>query len=661
MCSSRFISIFIIAAFGLFGSSLQAQQSTQKIQTPTQLRVLVGDHSSGPGKAWRNLLFIKDEQPLMSQWKTDNKPFYQTSPGSSGWVLAELDAVLLELDQFGIQSPKVCEYPARFNWVYQQLYGSSIPFPLHCKALAEWIVQGHVQSIDLLFVSGYLSNPASTFGHTLLNVRAGLGAEHRSLEDSINYGALVPPGEGVVPYIFKGLFGGYSAGFSDGAYSAHMNTYQEKELRAIWRYELDLTESQRIDFVYRMAEVVTFKFPYYFLSENCGWAMGLMISEVSGTNLNISRSPTWFAPIELIHLLNDSRNSETNSPLVKKVYYTAAGQSVLQARYEALSENSRRLYRKLVQKPFETSQAVIAGQIPAATDTEYALDSALSYWQTINLDTEADLYIKEKDAILKARLSLPVKTPYVPKIEPYPNAVPHQSQKSGQLQMGVRHSDQRGNELKLKFSAFEQSDSTLHPLGVARGLSVFVFEAALVKGGLRFDESKLLAVSSVGVPDDTGLSEYGGLLSWRIDIGLGRRIGEPDYLVDLERDGYRGVVPKVSGAIGLSKTNQPRTLMVGFYLEPEVGLGEHPVTFGWLGKAQYRPDQQFSTTLNLRLRAVYSQVSANTGQVTAYGRQPVVFAESNSVFRVSRHKALNAEVYYSDLDHGAGIYLSHTF
>lgn len=661
MIRSTVAEIVLAFALCLLSCASYAQPSVKQTYTPAQLRQLVADSSSGLGKAWRNLLFIQDERPLMTQWQTEGKHFYQTSPEASGWVLAELDSVLLELMQVGVKSPKVCDYPARFNWVYRQLNGSNLPFPDHCKALAEWIVQGHVQSVDLLFVSGYLSNPASTFGHTLLNVRTGLGAEHRSLEDSINYGALVPPGEGVVPYIFKGLFGGYSAGFSDGAYSAHMNTYQEKELRAIWRYELDLTKSQTTDFVYRMAEVVTFKFPYYFLSENCGWAMGLMISEVSGAKLDISRSPTWFAPIELIHLLNDSRNPETNSPLVKKVYYTAAGQSVLQARYDALSESSKRLYRQLVQTPFEASQAVIDGKTDVAEDIEFAIDAALSYWQTVNLDTEADLYSKEKDAVLKARLSRPVEPPYIPEIKPYPNSVPHQSQKSGQLQTGLRHSDQRDNEIKLKFASFEQSDSTLHSLGVGRGLSVFVFEAALNKGGFRFDEAKLLAVSSVGVPDDTGLSEYGGLLSWRVDLGLGRRVGEPDYLADLSENGFQGILPKASGAIGFSKTNQPRTVMVGVYFEPEAGLGEHPVTFGWLGKAQYRPDQQFSTTLNLRLRAAYAQVSASTVQTAAFGRQPTVLTESNSVLRLSKNQALNIEIYHSDLDHGAGVYFSHTF
>ncbi len=656
----RISVLFLMSALALFHLSAHAEQLKKEFQTPAYLQKLIADPSSQLGQAWRNLLFVKNEKPLMLEWNNGDHTFYQTQPNTPNWVLAELQAVLNDLSESGFNSEKVCEYPARFNWVYRQLHGGPMPFPLHCKELANWIEGGKVQSVDLLLVSGYLSNPASTFGHTLLNVRAGLGASHRSLEDSMNYGALVPPGEGVLPYIFKGLFGGYSAGFSDGAYSAHMNTYQEKELRAIWRYEFDLSESQKMDFVYRMAEVVTFKFPYYFLSENCGWAMGRMISEVSGASLNINDDPTWFAPIELIHLLKDVKNPETNAPLVKTVQYTAAGQSVLQAKYAALSPASKHLYQRLIESPFNASQDVVNGQIPSATDTEYALDAALSFWQTVNLDSETNRYINEKDAVLKARLSLPAKVPHIPEINPYPNSIPHESQKSGQLQAGVLFSNRRNSEVKLKYASFEQGDRTLHPLGVGRALSVFVFDAALTKSGYRLDEAKVLAVSSVGVPDDTGMSDYGGLLSWRVDVALGRRMGEPDYLDDFDQGGFHGVRPKFTSAVGFTKTNAQRTVMAGAYIEPEVGTGEHPVTFGWLGKAQYRPNHRFSTTLDLRLRAAYSPVSANS-MFVGHGRQSTMFVESNSVIRVSKNGAMNVELYHSDLDHGAGIYFSHTF
>lgn len=656
----NFFAVALLAASISFSNSAHSISGHESSNQLEGLRSEISNPSSDNGQQWRDLLFIQNEKPMLLSLSNGEKDFYQVDTSQDGWIVDEFDLVSKTILENGVQSHQVCSYPGRFNWVHQKLWGKPMPFPSHCPSLSNWIKDGKVESVDLLFVSGYLSNPASTFGHTLLNVRTGLGSEHRSLEDSMNYGALVPPGEGVIPYIFKGLFGGYSAGFSDGAYSAHMNTYQEKELRAIWRYEFNFSESQKMDFIYRVAEVVTFKFPYYFLSENCGWAMGRLIEDVSGARLNMNDDPTWFAPIELIHLLKGAINPVNGEPLVKKVYYTPAGQSVLQARFDALSPESRALYLQAVADPFAVSKSITSGFYQKVSDTEYALDAALSYWQTVNLDSESDKYINEKDAILKARLSLPAKKPYIPEIAPYPNSIPHDSQKSGQMQAGISVSETRNTELKLKFASFEQGDKTLHALGVGRELSVFVFEAAQGNGKTRLDEATILAVSSVGVPDDTGLSQYKGLLSWRVQMGLGRRLGEPDYQSDLFKGGLHGLRPKFTGALGFAKTNADRTAVLGAYLEPELGIGEHPIAFGWLTKAQYRPNHNFSTTLDLRLRSAYRPSSTDP---MAHGqlRQASVFVESNSVIRVSKDNALIIELFHSDFEREAGISFSHTF
>jgi hypothetical protein len=605
--------------------------------------------------SWHELIFSRHGKTLLATEFLVDNPFYRAKPDQPGWELEELRTVINE----GIHSQGACDFPARHNWVHQQLHGKAMPFPSHCSALSKWIHNGHVASVDLLFVSGYLSNPASTFGHTLLNFRTGLGEHHRSLEDSLNYGALVPPGEGVLPYIARGLFGGYAAGFSDGAYSAHMNTYQEKELRAIWRYQLNFTEQQKLEIVYRSAELVTHKFDYYFLSENCAYAMGLMINAVAGHPYRMPDDPTWFAPIELIHKLANATNLVTGQPVVKTIEYTPPGQAVLQKRFDALSAGGQALYLNATKQPQAVLQRVRENNnLPH--DADHALDAALSYWQTLNLDSGADQFLSEKEAILKARLSLPASKAFIPALAPIQNSIPHQSQRSGQFSLGFVADDVRKEQVKLKWSAFEQSDNTLHPLGVGRELSVFRFKASQSRQNSSVDEFTVLSVKSVGVPDDTGLSYLGGLMSWAVSAGLSRRLGEPDYLRKLEQGGVSGLKPVFTGAIGLSYPNANNTAVAALLLEPELGSGVHPGTLAYVARLQYRPDHEFSSTLNLRYRHAYVPVSSR-GAGNFNERMPVLFAENISVFKLNESYALEIEAQYSQVNHGLGVYITKTF
>ncbi|HEX4974416.1 MAG TPA: DUF4105 domain-containing protein [Pseudomonadales bacterium] len=603
---------------------------------------------------WFEILFSRGGTTLLSKKFLQENPFYRVDHEVAGWELAELEYVIRE----GADSKGACDFPARHNWVYRQIHGRGMPLPKHCGALTQWIKDGHIASVDLLFVSGYLSNPASTFGHTLINFRTGLGVHHRSLEDSLNYGALVPPGEGVITYIAKGLFGGYNAGFSDGAYSAHMNTYQEKELRAIWRYELNLSDQQKLEMVYRAAELVTHKFDYYFLSENCAYAMGLMINAVAGYPYRMPEDPTWFAPIELIHKTVNAKNMVTGMPLIKEIIYTPPGQAILQARFQALSQEGKQLYRDALTTPTHLAEKINTERLPI--DADHALDAALSYWQTLNLGSESNEFLKEKEAVLKARLSLPASKPFIPSIGAPHNSIPHLSQRSGQASVGLGFDNIRENQMKLKLSAFEQSDNTLHPLGVGRELSVFRLRANQTSRATSIDELTVLAVKSVGVADNTGLSYMNGLLAWKVSAAIARREGEPDYLRNLHAGGLHGLRPLLTTGVGLSRTNQESTGMASALLESEVGTGKHPAAIAYVLRGQYRPNHEFSSTLNLKYRHAYSPISANrTGDLLE--RKPILFVENISVFKIAQDYAFEVEILYSQALRGLNTFITKTF
>lgn len=73
------ISVLVLMfAMALSHLSAHAEQLKKEIQTPAHLQKLIADPSSQLGQAWRNLLFVKNEKPLMLEWNNGDHTFYQT-------------------------------------------------------------------------------------------------------------------------------------------------------------------------------------------------------------------------------------------------------------------------------------------------------------------------------------------------------------------------------------------------------------------------------------------------------------------------------------------------------------------------------------------------------------------------------------------------------
>lgn len=127
-----------------------------------------------------------------------------------------------------------------------------------------------------------MSNPASTFGHSLIKLN---NKESGLFDTSINYGALVPDNENMLRYIYQGLTGGYQAGFSDKYFYEQDLMYSNKEYRDMWEYKLNLTQEEKDLIILHLYEIITRKFDYYFLSRNCGYRVSEIINLVSKKKL----------------------------------------------------------------------------------------------------------------------------------------------------------------------------------------------------------------------------------------------------------------------------------------------------------------------------------------------------------------------------------------
>ncbi len=199
-----------------------------------------------------------------------------------------------------------CLYPARSLFIYAN-FNMGIEFdPSNCSDFGTSLgLNKPVKNVSLLFVNGYLKNPASFFGHVML--KFGNESEPGSsglLDATLNYGANTG-NDPSVPYIVKGLFGFYDANFQNGQFFRTSALHQDLQSRDIWEYPLHLDEFQTKLLLASIYESLTRHYQYFFISDNCAFRIGRALGLVYGKD-PIPRK-YWSSPIDLLFGLKDQK------------------------------------------------------------------------------------------------------------------------------------------------------------------------------------------------------------------------------------------------------------------------------------------------------------------------------------------------------------------
>ena len=305
-----------------------------------------------------------------------------------------------------------CRYPARYYWLSRQL---QLPdYKLHeekCQSFEKWALVDTVESVSLLLVSGYLGNPASTFGHVLLKFNTDSIDDRSGLFDlTLNYGALVPDKEHALRYVVRGLFGGYKSGFSDNYFYTQDLVYSRTEFRDMWDYRLALTEYERTLLILHVWEILGNKFDYYFLDKNCAYRLGELVDLVIDEDLVRNRL-FWYAPVKLFYRLeeiNKARQKSKKENLIKSVRFIPSSQRVLYYQLKLLTQDELKAFNAII---LDGPQAIPVQLAKIASERQILiLDSLLAYQQyrlIVNKAKLSDERYKFKDQILLARLQLP--------------------------------------------------------------------------------------------------------------------------------------------------------------------------------------------------------------------------------------------------------------
>ncbi len=313
------------------------------------------------------------------QSKVTSPAFFLSNIGNHDPV-AELKATLEVFNSDDVANQ--CRYPARYLFLVQKKAIDPIDYKALCSEYREYTHSLPVKGMSLVYASGFLGNPASMFGHLLL--RLNLDQSSRLLDNTFNFGAIVPPQDSKLTYIFKGVTGGYVSRFSDEPFYHHSNVYNEDELRNMWEYPLNLTDEQLELLLAHRYELREATFDYYFFTENCAYQLAYLLGLVHEGPVLETKYP-WVLPIDVITALADEANS-----LMGNARREPSRQQLFYDRYRQLSGET---------------QAVLASFLKGRSSIEEVLESAAGEEQkkqVVEVLLDYFSYIESREEVLSS-------------------------------------------------------------------------------------------------------------------------------------------------------------------------------------------------------------------------------------------------------------------
>lgn len=292
------------------------------------------------GKVWRQLLYYKS-----SKSEVKDTSYFLAVDGNENPTNELIETINnYQYENITDESP-VCKFPARYYHLSKY-----VNFPKYetinkeCSRLNKWSGFKDTSSLSVILVSGYISNPASTFGHSFLKLNNE--KSNGMFDYSMNYGALVPNDENILKYIFKGLTGGYEAGFSDKYFYTQDLTYSNTEFRDMWEYKLNITEEDKNLILLHLWEIIGKKFDYFFLTKNCGFRVSEIINLISTTTI-VGENPMWFLPVETFYDLEQIKNSK-NESIISEINFIPSNSRVFDFYFNKLNSKLKEVVKDLI-------------------------------------------------------------------------------------------------------------------------------------------------------------------------------------------------------------------------------------------------------------------------------------------------------------------------
>lgn len=388
-----------------------------------------------------------------------------------------------------------CHFPARALWLSRHT-DITLSSTDSCTEWRDWHEQHQDASVGLVFATGYLGNPASFFGHLLLHLDSGEASSHetgnRLLDTSLNFGADVPPEDGILVYMAKGLFGGYQAQFSHAPFYRNSTLYNEREMRDLWHYELNLDAWQTKLLTAHLFEIMGRQYRYRFLTENCASRIARLLDLFTDQPVSDTTAP-WVDPESVIRNVNSA--TIDGKPAVTDITHIPSRRLITEHHFTALEPHEEAiatdLAANLPDTDFTSDSFSHLGEASQRRILE-ATGSYIAYRRSIDATDQLD---EADQALLMARLRLPpgTESPHFASPAPVTDIPP-----GGRLQLkGVHqrdHGDALGINVRPMLYDLLESSTTRMPNAE---LGVLSSEWLLSSGKLSLQQLDLFSVTNL--------------------------------------------------------------------------------------------------------------------------------------------------------------------
>ncbi len=410
-----------------------------------------------------------------------------------------------------------CRFVARYNWLKESLDWQKTNLPeISCLRFNNWSKGGNIKSISLVFATGYLSNPASFYGHILLKFNSDQTIiPNNLLDQSTNYGAIVPDNENPFIYITKGIFGGYNATFSNAQFYRHNHNYGENELRDMWEYELDLTDNQIKQIISHSWELLGNEFVYYFGTDNCAYQMAKLLEPVINQPL-LSSNVSWAIPTTIFDSLASAEMND--KPVVKKISLIPSRQNRFYKKHSKLSTAQKSSIKTLINQnlDFNTFAYQELTEIEKAT----VIDTLFDYYEfRFHKDKNNQPYKNSKHQLLLERMALPAERQSTDQIISSNSLPPHHGSLPTLTRSGLIHNNKRGNGIEIQFRPAYYDHLSINTGRLKNShLTMLDFTAVYLDEHLWLRKLDIVNIetldtSHTGLPGDRSLA-------WKIKFGI---------------------------------------------------------------------------------------------------------------------------------------------
>jgi hypothetical protein len=516
------------ALFAALFISMSAFASTVP-QAPSTLEELAKSWT------WRALLHYSGE-------KSDviSPEFFLSDQGATdalSELIVDLEAFAAPADQQPDNHAQ-CQFPARFRWLQSQLDLTHIK-QIACPAYAMFSQHEQSRSVSIILATGYLGNPASYYGHLLLKVNSKESQVTSSLLDqTINYGAIVPKNVDPVSYMINGVIGGYDGGFSSTQYYVHNHNYGENEQRDLWEFELNLNESQKMMLVSHSWEMLGKKHKYFFFKKNCAYRMAELI-EIAISKDIVPVGNAYTIPQALIQKLSAMKNGE--APLIKSAHYRPSRQSRFYQRFQDLSKSEQNNLKKAIHQIgfFNTSSFTSL----ANSERRQVLLTVIDYYQYTQ-KTDSPQY---KNALQQLLALPPAKDDFAAIIPTSPS----QARLSSMTRFSFTQNPARGKSLSIKIrpAYYDPLDADA---GHRKNAELIMAEAEVQLNEDQVEITRFTALSiksantdATGLPGDRNFA-------WKMRLGAERADLECKHCMIARAQGDMGYAIQPHQAISIS-------------------------------------------------------------------------------------------------------------